>query len=377
MPLEFTPSAGASVGVELELQILDPGTLDLTPAAPRLLERLAGDSRVKPEIFQSMLEVCTGVCANAAEAKRDLAATLGKLHEACREEGVRLASAGSHPFAVHRERLLYPAERYVELVDRNRWIARRLMIFGLHVHLGMRDGPRAWQVLNGLLAYLPHLLACSASSPFWQGSDTGLASSRITIFEALPTAGHPCTFADWDAFVRFCDALVASRAIRSIKDIWWDIRPHPDYGTVEIRICDEPPTLREIGAVVALAHALGSWLDARAESGERFLPPADWIIRENKWRASRWGLEAEFVADETGRTVPAREAIEQLVEELEPVARGQGAAEELAGVVPMLARPSYVRQREVMEREANLVAVARSVADEFGVGERPEAKGQK
>lgn len=354
-----------SVGVELELQLLDPETLDLTPVAPRLLERLAGEKRVKPEIFQSMLEVNTGICANAAEVRRDLSATLARLREVCRAEGVLLASAGSHPFAVHRERLLYPAERYVELVDRNRWIARRLMIFGLHVHLGMRDGPRAWQVLNGLLYYLPHLLACSASSPFWQGNDTGLASSRITIFEALPTAGHPCTFADWASFERFYDALVASRAVRSIKDIWWDIRPHPDYGTVEIRICDEPPTLRETTALVALAHALAAWLDSRAEEGETFAPPPDWMIRENKWRASRWGLDADFVVDEAGRTEPARRCIDRLVAELMPVAQRQGGASELAAVEGMLSRPSYVRQREVLELEGNLAAVARAIAAEF------------
>jgi carboxylate-amine ligase len=357
-----------SVGVEVELQLVDPETFDLTPAAPRLLEQLGDLPRIKPEIFQSMIEVNTGICANAAEARRDLEATVTRLRAACRAEGVRLASAGSHPFALHRERLLFPDDRYVDLIDRNRWVARRLMIFGLHVHVGMRDGEHATQLLNGALHYLPHLLALSASSPFWQGSDTGLASSRTIVFEASPTAGHPCTYPTWKAFEAFYDAMIASNAIRSIKDIWWDVRPHPDFGTVEVRICDGVPSLTRTAQVVALVHALFAWLDARHQAGERFSPPTPWIVRENKWRASRFGLDARFVLDDSGRSAHARDEFEHLATALGPVAAVQSASEEFAGLPYLLAHPSYEHQREVFRRTGSCREVARALVEEFEGG---------
>lgn len=365
MALPFTPSSSLTLGVEIEVQVIDPQTLDLTPAAPRLFSRLGDDPHIKAELFQSMVEINTGVCRNAGEARRDLLGVMARLRWACAEEGVVLAAAGSHPFAKHRERLVYPAERYANLIDRNAWIARRLMIFGVHFHLGMPDGERAWQVLNGLLWYLPHLLALSASSPFWQGSDTGLASSRITIFEALPTAGHPCTFPDYAAFEKFYDAMIASRGIASVKDLWWDIRPHPDYGTVEIRICDGAATLAEAVTLAALAHALAAKLLARVEAEGRIAPPPEWILRENKWRASRWGLDANLMLDTNGRSAPLRDEIERLAAELEPVARSQRALDELRGLTAMLRRPSYQRQRAVFDEQKSLEAVARALVEEF------------
>ncbi len=354
----------------MELQVVDPATLDLTPAAPRLFERLAGDPHVKPELFQSMVEVCTGICANTADARRDLSAVVERLKKACAAEGVALAANGSHPFAKHRERLVYPAERYARLIDRNAWIARRLMVFGLHVHLGMPSGDRAAQVINGFLWHLPHLLGLSASSPFWQGSDTGLASSRITIFEALPTAGHPCTFGSWVEFESLFDAMKSSGAVDSVKDIWWDIRPHPDFGTVEVRICDGLPTLTETLALVALAHALAAKLMQIVDERGRIAPPPYWVLRENKWRASRWGLEADLVLDETGRSAPLRGELERLCRELEPIAQEQGGAAEFAGLGALMARPSYARQRATFGEKGSLEAVARLLQEEFGA-DRP------
>jgi carboxylate-amine ligase len=369
--LAFRPSAAPTLGVEVELQVVDRATLDLTPAAPRLFDRLAGEEHVKPEIFQSMVEVDTGICANAVEAARDLAAAVARLRAACETEGVTLAAAGSHPFARHRDRLVYPAERYAQLIDRNRWIARRLMIFGLHVHLGMPSGERAVEVLNGLLWHLPHLLALSASSPFWQGSDTGLASSRITVFEALPTAGHPCTFGSWAEFQALFDAMATSHAVTSIKDIWWDLRPHPEYGTVEIRICDGLPTLGETVALVSLAHALAGKLLRDAEAGRTLAPPPYWVLRENKWRASRWGLEADLVLDAHGHSAPLKQEVERLVAELEPVAEAQGAGEAFRRLPALIARPSYERQRATFAEQGSLEAVARVLVEEFAQ-DRPQ-----
>ena len=370
MPVPFTPSQPLTLGVELELQIIDAESRDLSPGAPQLFERLGGPRpNIKPEIFQAMLEVSTGVCRDVTEVRRDLDTVLAEVRAAAAALGFRLASAGSHPFARHRERLVYPAERYQGLIDRNRWVARRLMVFGLHVHVGMRDGEHAMATINGLLPYLSHLLALSASSPFWQGSDTGLASSRITIFEALPTAGHPCTFRDWADFERVHDAMIASRAITSVKDIWWDIRPHPDYGTIEVRICDGLPTLGETTALVALVHALCARLDERYAQGERPAPLPQWVLRENKWRASRWGREADILLDSTGRTRSLSQDLACLVRELEPHAARVGAADGLAAVQEMLARPpSYERQRAQFARHGSLLPVTDALIAELETG---------
>lgn len=367
MPLAFHTSEPLTLGVEVELQVIDAESRDLVPRAPQILERLGGPQpRVRPELFQAMLEVTTGICHTTADVRRDLADVFRVVDTAARDLGLRLASAGSHPFARHRERLVYPAERYEGLIDRNRWVARRLMVFGVHVHVGMPSGDAALALINGLLAYLPHLLALSASSPFWQGSDTGLASSRITVFEALPTAGHPCTFRDWCDFERVYDAMVASGAITSIKDIWWDVRPHPDFGTVEIRICDGLPTLRETVALVGLVHSLCAWLTERHAAGAPHPPLAMWVLRENKWRASRWGLEADVVLSAEGRTRSIRDDLADLLGQLAPAAERVGASAALADVTTMLDRPpSYERQRHLFARHGELLPVADALITEF------------
>jgi carboxylate-amine ligase len=364
--LVFRPSPRMTLGVELELQVLDCLSRDLTPRAPQLVELLAAHDRIKPELLQSMLEVCTGVCDSTPDVRRDLDASLTRLRAAGRELGLMFSMAGSHPFAVWSERLVSAGERYRSLIDRNRWLARRLMIFGLHIHVGMRDGEHAVAMLNGLLHYLPHVLALSASSPFWEGTDTGLASSRITLFEALPTAGHPCTFGTWQEFQALYGAMFRSRAVSSIKDFWWDIRLHPDLGTVELRICDGASTLSECMAIVALVHCLYARLDEEFQSGRVVAPPPDWIVRENKWRASRWGLDAEIVLDPHGRTVMLRDEVARLLPTLEPAAARLDCAAELRVVGRMLDRePSYQRQRAALVHSGRIEGVVDAMAQEF------------
>jgi carboxylate-amine ligase len=368
MPLPFAHSPELTLGVELELQLLDPETLDLAPACGAVLERLPpGERRIRPELFQSMLEVSTGICRDVCQVRAELDEVVEMVRGVCDGLGVALASSGSHPFARYNDRLVYPADRYQHLIDRNRWIARRLMVFGLHVHIGVRDGPHAMALINGLLPYLPHVLALSASSPFWQGHDTGLASSRITIFEALPTAGHPCVYDTWPEFETAFDAMLASRAVGSIKDIWWDIRPSPGYGTVEVRICDCPATLSETVAIVALLHSLAAWIDEEyREPTGRLRAQPYWVVRENKWRASRWGLDADVVTNEMGQTVRLREDIAALVADLAPHAERTCARGELQGLVrPLQHGASHERQQRVYRREGSLQAVTRALVDEF------------
>jgi len=365
--LEFNSSPEMTLGVEMELQVIDGKTKDLTAGTPKIFEKLGGEQRhIKPELVQSMIEIDTGVCDSISEVKRDLQMQIHTLYSVCKELGYELASAGSHPFARYSERILYPAERYRNLIDRNRWLAQRLMVFGLHIHVGMRDEYHAMAMNNAMVHYLPHLLALSASSPFWQGKDTGLASSRVTIFEALPTAGHPCTFKDWQEFEAFYDAMVTSRSISSIKDIWWDIRPQPNYGTVEIRICDGPATLRETLSIVALVQCLYHWFDQQYRDKKEFMPPPYWMLRDNKWKAARYGLEAEIILNEKGKTNYLRAEIEHLLGVLGPLAESLECANELRHVQTMLDRGcSYQRQKALYDKEGTFLVVAESIIEEF------------
>ena len=369
--LPFAHSPDLTLGVELELQLLDPTTLDLVPACGAVLERIPhGETRVRPEIYQSMLEVSTGICHDVRQVQAELEDVIGQVRRAADATGVVLASSGSHPFARYSENIPYPAQRYEEVIDRNRWIARRWMVFGLHVHIGARDGPHAMALINGLIPYLPHVLALSAISPFWQGPDAGLTSSRVTILEALPTAGHPCVFDTWPEFEAAFDAMVASHAITSMKDIWWDIRPSPDYGTVEVRVCDCPATVSETVAIVALIHSLAAWIDEeyREPTGQLRAQPY-WVVRENKWRASRWGMDAEAVVNDRGETVLLRDDIAALLADLAPHAERIGAREFLQALAqPLGYGASYERQRRVYQRARSFKAVAHALVEEFRHG---------
>jgi carboxylate-amine ligase len=290
-----------------------------------------------------------------------------QLIELGRAEGVRFIATGTHPTARYGDRIPFPAERYHGLIARNQWIARRLMIFGLHVHIGMPDAERCIAVQNELLWDLGLLLACSTSSPYWQGKVTGLASSRITVFEAMPTGGMPALVADWKEFAELVEALQKSNAITSLKDLWWDIRPSPKYGTLEIRVCDGLATVTETGMIVALAQALARRASARVEAGTARTHPPAWLVRENKWRASRHGMEADFVLDATGTTEAARPYLARTLDALAEDGHVAGGEKFL----PLLraltegAPTSAERQIAVYERTRSFPAVIEAVAEEF------------
>ncbi|WP_369130444.1 glutamate--cysteine ligase [Modestobacter roseus] len=353
MQIPFHSSERASLGVEWELQLVDRETGELTSGATEILaeitpEGLAEHPKAKHELLQSTVEVITGICTTVAEAKADLAGTLAEVVAAADRRGLDLMCAGSHPYTRWDTQEISPKERYAELVERMQWPARRLQIFGVHVHVGVRSPDKAMPIVNALLQYVPHFLALSASSPFWSGCDTGLASVRTKVFEGMPTAGLPYQLTDWAGFEEYMGTLVAAGAIESVREVWWDVRPHPDFGTVELRICDGLPTLDEIGAVAALAQCLVEQLDTQLDRGYTLPTPAGWIVRENKWRAVRYGLDAQIVVDEQGTVAPVREALAELVEELLPTARKLDCEAELLDVRRVLAvGGSYQRQRAV------------------------------
>jgi carboxylate-amine ligase len=373
--IEFARSPKLTLGVEVELQVLDWKTHALCSGASRLLRHLAksprlDDARIKPEIFQSMIEINTGICDTTSHVRLDLARALGQLRSAGESLGLEFASAGTHAFSSYEDRVVFPAERFWRLLERTRFLAKRLVVFGLHVHLGMPDGDAAIAMMNAVLSKTPCLLALSASSPYWRGADTGLASSRTTVFEAMPTAGTPPAFATWADFERHIQVLRLSRSIESLKDLWWDVRPSPGYGTLEVRICDALPTLSETVALVALIQAYVARSLETYRSGHRFVPPPTWMLRENKWRAARWGLDAELVVSERGATSPLRTEIERMLVECEPHAQGLGCESDLRRVAPMLEHgPSYRRQREVFRVTRSHAAVMQTLAQELASDE--------
>jgi carboxylate-amine ligase len=349
--IDFNPSRRTSLGVEWELELVDLDTRELTGASDAILAEISetGDGehpKAKHELLQSCVEVITGICQTVAEAKADLAGTVAEVRAAAEPRNIGLICSGTHPITDWATQRITDTERYHALIERNQWMARQLQIFGVHVHCGIRAPEKAIPIVNALLAYLPHFLSLSASSPYWIGSDTGLASYRSKIFEALPTAGLPYQLSGWEEFEKYMDILVHSRAIESIREVWWDIRPHPNFGTVELRICDGLSSLDEIGCVAALAQCLVDRFDRQLDDGYTLPEPRPWLVRENKWRAARYGLEAEIVIDNSGRVQPVREAIADLVEDLLPTARRLDCAADLESIPALMARgASYERQR--------------------------------
>jgi carboxylate-amine ligase len=373
--IPFRSSERASLGVEWELQLVDRETRELSPGAIEILEEIRPQDaeehpKAKHELLQSTVEVITGICTTVAEAKADLAGTVAEVAAAADRRGLGLMCAGTHPFTDWQTQLISPKERYLQLVERMQWLARRLQIFGVHVHVGVRSPDKAIPVVNALCQYVPHFLALSASSPYWVGRDTGLASARTKVFEAMPTAGLPHQLSGWPEFETYMETLISTRAIESVREVWWDIRPHPGFGTVELRICDGLPTLDEIGAVAALAQCMVEQFDSQLDRGYTLPTPADWVLRENKWRAARYGLDADIIVDEKGTVRPVRQAIGDLVEDLEPTARRLGCEAELADVRRVLeVGGSYQRQRAVAAaHDGDLRAVVDSLLGEMRDG---------
>ena len=373
MKLEFNSSPASTVGVEMELQLVERRSRALTSAASEILDSFGELDWLKKELLQSTIEINTDVCTDIAGVEADLAARLDQVRECADGLGLALLSAGTHPFSLWEEQSVSEDERYHRLVDKVQWPARRMLIFGLHVHVGVPDAESAIQITNHLEPWLPHLLALSASSPFWEGKDTGLASCRSKIFETLPTAGLPYRHESWEDFEQLVGALVQSEGIESIREIWWDVRPHPGFGTVEVRVCDALPTLRETVAISALVQALIVHLQVRIAAGSTppILHPR--IVTENKWRAARYSMEGTSIVDEAGTCQPIGETMEKLLEELEPVFERLGSASQVPVLSEMVrGRPSYARQRAVFEREGTTEAVVDALIRE-GEENRPLA----
>ncbi len=371
MHIPFHASPRRTVGIEMELGVVRDDTGELENAASDLLGRLAGPGgaehpKAKHELFENTVEIITGVSETVADARADLRGTLDELDAVAAPRGLRLFCAGSHPFSHWDRGRVSPDPRYAALITEMAWLAQRLQIFGVHVHVGVSGPEPAIAIANALTGYLPHFLALSSSSPYWEGHDTGLSSSRIKVFEGLPTAGLPYRLDDWAGFERFMATLQTAQAITSIREVWWDVRPHPDFGTVELRVCDGIATLHEVAAVAALAQSCVLMFEARLAEGRALPFPSEWVLRQNKWRATRYGLEARLIVDEVGTQRPLRDMISELGAEVAPFAAELGCSTELAGVERILADgPSSARQRAIVAGGGTLPDVVRALVREL------------
>lgn len=363
--IEFQSNGVLTLGAEIELQLVDPADAKLTAKAAELLAAGARITKLKPEIFTTMAEINTAKCTSAREIETDLAESIREVSAVAHGLGLQLATTGVHPFTRYMEQTLAPSERYAQLIDRNQWLARRIGVFGLHVHIGMESGDACIRFNNFFMNFLPHFIALSASSPFWQGEDTGLASCRPTVFEALPTAGLPYLVKNWREFEHLYDSLKGCGSITSLKDLWWDMRPSPGYGTLEIRVCDGPATLYEASAIVAYIHLLAHWFHENGSWMEAVSYPPRWKSRENKWRAIRHGLEAELVTLE-GKPRPLRDDLRDWMEQLRPLAIKLGYEMYLERLEQIITRGnSSQRQRAVFQRTQSLEAVVAHNVAEF------------
>jgi carboxylate-amine ligase len=361
-PYTFVSNPRPTLGVEIELNLVDAQTLALRNGAHPILESLPREleGSVKPELFQCYLEINTGICHDVAEVERDLTAKIKVVEQAARNQGMLLYWGGTHPFSRWQDQEVTPNERYLGLVELLQETARRLVTFGLHVHVGLNSGDMAIMICDRILAHLPILLALSVNSPFWQGRNTGLHSHRIKIMETLPTSGLPPLMRNWSEYTWLLNHMVETGFIKTIREIWWDVRPHHNFGTIEVRICDMPPSLRHVLGLTALVQCLVHDLSEEIDRGTYQFNCHPFLVRQNKWRACRYGMAARLVDPQTFQSIPARKVVHRLLDHLKDRAVELGCLPHLEIVREMADQPTgSVRQLEIYRETRDLAEVIR------------------
>jgi len=364
----FGKSDVYTLGVEEEYMLLDGESFDLVQHIDTVLEAVAGHelgTRINAELMQSVLEIATPVCHTAGDVAAQLRTLRGYVGEVARERSMRVGSAGTHPFSLFERQRITAKDRYRALVDQLQYIARRELIFGMHVHVAVDDPEKAIQVVNGLIGHLAELVALSASSPFWRGEATGLASSRHMVFAAFPRSGPPPRFRDYADYAEVVGQLERTGCIADYTHIWWDIRLHPRLGTIEIRICDAVTRLDDVIAITAFCQALVKHYSERFDAGEEIPSFHRILTTENKWLAARYGLEAPVMDLHTGRRnrLPVAQVIRRTLRLVEPHARELGSEAELAGIETILRRGNSAdAQLRVFNANRDIVEVVREIA---------------
>jgi carboxylate-amine ligase len=328
-----------NIGIEEEYQTIDPSTRNLRSHIHAEIVQKGKTllaERVKPEMHQSVIEIGTGVCRNIKDAKREMCAIRRQIITLARQNGLRLAAAATHPFARWSDQEIYPDDRYRTIVEDMKTVARANLIFGLHVHIGVEDRETAVQIMNGARYFLPHLLALSANSPFWEGIDTGLRSYRCKVFDKFPRTNIPDLYRSWAEFEQYVNLLIRTNCIDDAKKIWWDIRPHPHFPTLEFRICDIPLRLDESIAIAALCQAIIAKLYRLHRQNLSFRHYSRALIMENKWRAARYGLDGKLIDFGKQQEVPVRDLIREILDFVMEEAGDLGSKEELTSIERIL-----------------------------------------
>jgi carboxylate-amine ligase len=379
--IEFNRNDRPTVGIEIELGLLDADTLALASAYGLLNARLVGEGRddgelanFKPELMQCTLEINTDVCQSITDAERDLGGKIALVESACDELGLRLWWGGTHPFSSWQEQRITPDERYLQLVNLLQEMARRLVTFGLHVHVGVDSGDKAVMICDRIMRHLPTLLALSVSSPFWEGRLTGLQSHRSKIMEGLPTAGLPTLMRNWSEYVWLVNHMIDTGFINTIREIWWDVRPHHNFGTVEVRVCDMPRNLSDTLAIAALIQCLVKALSDEIDNGAYQHDSHPMMVQQNKWRATRFGNQARLVDSYTHKSASVAQTVEHLVEKLEPAARELRCGHYLRHCIEMAQSPSAAqRQIDLLAETNDPREMVRQLVEASRVSPRPSA----
>jgi len=358
-----------TLGVEEEYMLLDGETFDLVQHIDTVLADVSGhelEPRINAELMQSVLEVATPVCHTPADVETQLRALRTYVCDVARARGMRVGSAGTHPFSLFERQRITAKDRYRALVDQMQYIARRELIFGLHVHVAVDDPEKAIQVVNGLIVHLPELVALSASSPFWRGEPTGLHSSRHMVFAAFPRSGPPPRFKDYADYAEVVGQLERTGVIADYTHIWWDIRLHPRLGTIEIRICDAVTSLDDVIAITAYCQALVKHYSELYDAGNEIPSFHRILTTENKWLAARYGLDAPVMDLQTGKRnrAPVSQTIRRTLKVIAPHARELGAEPELNRIEEIVGRGNSAdRQLRTFNANRDVVEVVRDIAD--------------
>lgn len=361
-----------SIGIEEEYQTIDPESRDLrshihSQILPQAKE--ATLDRAKPEMHQAVIEVGTNVCHDIKEAREDIRSLRRQMITLAGENGMLLAAASTHPFADWKQQEIYPDERYKRVVEDMQLIARANLVFGLHVHVGIEDRNTAIHIMNSMRYFLPHILALSTNSPFWMSLQTGFKSYRCKVFERFPRTGIPDTFSNWSDYDNFVNLLVRTNCIDNGKKIWWDIRPHPFFNTLEVRVCDIPMRLDETVAIAALIQATVAMLYKLHAANKSYRIYGRALISENKFRASRYGLDGKLIDFGKEEEVPVRDLMMEYLELIDDVVDELGSREEIDYIHQMLRMGTGAdRQLQVYEQTRDLKKVVDYIVSETRAG---------
>lgn len=357
-----------TIGIEEEYQTIDPVTRDLRSHIDAEIiakGKIQLKEAVKAEMHQSVVEVGTGICKNIGEAREEVRQLRSAIIRLARENNLHVAASGTHPFADWRKQEIYPDERYYTIVEDMKTVARGNLIFGLHVHIGVEDRETAIHLMNAARYFVPHMLALSSNSPFWLGMDTGLKSYRCKVFDKFPRTNIPDYFPSWGEYQSFVDLLVKTGCIDNAKKIWWDIRPHPDFPTLEFRVCDIPMRLDETIAIAALIQATVAKLYKLHEANQGFRLYRRALIMENKWRAARYGLDGKLIDFGRRVEVPMRDLVDEYLAFVDDVVDELGSREEVNGIRKIVEMGSGAdRQLRVFKETGDLTKVVDYIIEE-------------